>query len=443
MTDSLSAILESMDTKASAIVPSEDLESNSAPRPRPYLLPISSHTAVTAARTRELLKTYLTGHPQPCLRDLAYTLSAHRSAHKIRSFEIGSTVDNVVTDLGIPPKAPKEWRTVRLEDDPPKLGFVFTGQGAQTWDMGRELIETCPSFRDTLAICDNILQSLPDGDRPQWSIVQELLKGKNESLLHDTRYSQPICTALQIAIVKLLDCWGVAPTAVCGHSSGEVAAAFAAGHLSIEAAMVVAYYRGLHMSQPQTGEHPKGGMIAVGVGESAAMLMLDEPRFKGRICLAAVNSSSSVTLSGDLEAIGELFFELKGQGIFARKLQVAQAFHSHHMKPLAPAYEQALESSPLFTSKAERTSNIRMVSSVTSRVVQNSASLSASYWAKNMVQAVRFSDAVTGILLDDDEEPLCDVILEIGPHPVLKGPSDQVSRQDHLAMTCLLRSEPC
>lgn len=432
------AVLESFDSGMNG--PALSLNGNGVVKSsdRPFIFPVSSHATETGERLRGVLREYLTAQKDSKLitqhlRDLAYTLSAHRTVHKIRSFAIAASKDALIAELENP-RATAEWKTAaaRSSSAAPRIGFVFTGQGAQSWDMGRQLIEAHPPFRNTLDRCDAVLQSLPETDRPDWSIVQELLKPQDpvESRLGETRLSQPICTALQIALVDLLRTWDIKPKAVCGHSSGEVAAAYSANFLSLEAAMVVAYYRGFHMSQKQIpGKDGKpevtGGMIAVGMSEANTLSELS--KFDGRLCLAAVNSSSSVTVSGDLDAIEELHVELSKRGVFARKLVVQQAFHSHHMEPLAPAYEKALNECALYKTET-RKEEVRMVSSVTARVLRD-GDVDAAYWVRNMVGAVRFADALTGVLLDDDEEQALDILLEVGPHPALKGPATQVASE--------------
>lgn len=447
------AVLESFDNGTNGSAPGLKTNGVAASPQRPFLIPVTSHATETGEQLRGGLRGYLTKQDGKTdsahLRDFAYTLSAHRTVHKIRSFAIGASKDELIAELE-KPRGLAEWKTATTHSShsTPQIGFVFTGQGAQSWDMGRQLIESHPPFRATLDRCDAVLQSLPGPDRPDWSIVEELLKPQDpaDSRLGETRLSQPICTALQIALVDLLRAWGVTPKAVCGHSSGEVAAAYSAKILSLEAAMVVAYYRGYHMGQqnaPKASGKPQvtGGMIAVGMSEADTVSEL--AKFEGRLCVAAVNSSSSVTVSGDLDAIEELHAELSRRGVFARTLVVQQAFHSHHMEPLAPAYEKALNECALYKTES-RKQDIRMVSSVTARVLRD-GDVDAAYWVRNMVGAVRFADALTSVLLDDDEEQAVDILLEIGPHPALKGPSQQVASELKLDVSyfgALTRNRP-
>ncbi|KAJ5533456.1 lovastatin nonaketide synthase [Penicillium frequentans] len=384
---------------------------------RPFLVPLTSHSEKAGKVWTDSLTAYLQEKPETLVSDLAYSLINRRTLHEKRSFVIGTSAGDVASKLeNVPP-----W--TRAKKEPLRLGFVFTGQGAQWHSMGRELIAKALIFRQTLERADRVLSGLPDG--PNWLIVEELSRTKEESRLAETELSQPVCTAVQLALLELLKSWGVVPTACAGHSSGEVASAYAAGILSFDSAMCVAYYRGLHMSnkplQPGKDEIP-GAMLAVGLGEAEAALEIKA--YPGRVVIAAVNSPSSVTLSGDEDAIIAVNEDLQARNVFARRLQVKQAFHSHHMSPLAPAYEKALVECPSFAVKPSET---RMFSSVTGRVAK-SEKMGPEYWAANMTGTVRFSDALIGILLDDMENENLDVLVEIGPHPALKGPSKQVMK---------------
>ncbi|KHN94311.1 polyketide synthase [Metarhizium album ARSEF 1941] len=399
------------DEKLPVPVPSEPIANGV--HSRPYLVPLTSHSPKAGELSEENLKAYLNSGEDVTIADLAYSLSTRRTLHQQRSFVVANDKAGLVDQLSSPrPAAP--WTLAK--NAVPKLGFIFTGQGAQWFAMGRQLIEECPHFRQTLQRCDTVLKSLPDA--PEWSIVAELNKSKETTLLGETLYSQTICTALQLAIIDLIECWGIKPSAVVGHSSGEMGAAYAAGILSFESALIAAYYRGRYMSASRTDCVP-GGMMAVGLPENKCLEELKP--YAGRLTIAAVNSPSTMTVSGDEEAILDLKEKLKEKKIFVRQLIVKQAFHSHHMSPLAPAYENALKNNYSFKTKAPR---CRMFSSVTSRVADHEK-MGASYWAANMVQAVRFSDALTGVLFNEEDEQNVDILVEIGPHPALKGPARQ------------------
>ncbi|KAA8649458.1 putative Nonribosomal peptide synthetase [Aspergillus tanneri] len=390
-------------------------------RKRPYLVPLTSHTERSGKLMANKLSDYMQRNQEVNISTFAMTLSRRRTMHRFRSFAIGSNAESLLSSLEEPlPVAQWKGKLDRL----PRIGLVFTGQGAQWFGMGRALIEQCPLYLQTLEKCDQILQSLSQ-NRPTWSIVEELLRNKDDTKLGQTEFSQPICTAIQLAMVDLLAQWGIKPSSVVGHSSGELAATYAAGILSFENALVAAYYRGVHMGGGAADpDSVPGAMMAVGMTEAEVVANL-EP-YTGRIAIAAMNSPSSFTLSGDSDAIEELQGKLSERKVFARRLQVAQAFHSHHMFPLAPGYEKALEEYPGF--KANKTPVASMVSSVTGRKADPST-MGPAYFAANMTGMVKFSDALTEIVLDEEDQQNVDVLVEVGPHPALKGPSNQTLDQ--------------
>lgn len=389
---------------------------------RPFLVPLTSHNEKAGKLLVAKIGDYVRQNPYVKGADLSHSLSFKRSMHQFRSFAIGSDAESILKDLD-EPKPVANW--TKVLGDKPRIGFVFTGQGAQWHAMGRQLIEQSQLFTKTLERCDAILQHLPDS--PDWSCVTELLKSAEDSRLSQSRFSQPLCAALQLGIVDLLTAWGIDASAVVGHSSGEIVAAYAAGSVSFENSIICAYYRGLYMSKG-AGSSVRGAMMAVGMTETEGR---DELKaYEGRIALAAINSPSSLTLSGDEDAIIELRGKLEARKVFARQLKVEQAFHSHHMVPLSPAFEKALSNTPGFRSQDAR---IKFHSSVTARD-SSARKVDGAYWAANMTGMVRFSDALTGIVLDDKDEQNVDVLVEIGAHPALKGPSNQTLKTLNLKM---------
>ena len=383
---------------------------------RPYLVPLTSHTEKATKILISRFGNYLQQYPDVQAHDFARSLSIRRTMHRHRSFAIGHDSMTICNDI-LDHNDNSKW--IKASEDKPRLGFVFTGQGAQWYAMGRQLIELSPIFRATLERCDKVLQRLPDS--PTWSCLGELLLPEGSSRLAQSKISQPVCAALQMAIVDLLANWGIEPAAVIGHSSGEIAAAYAAGALSFDNAIICAYYRGLYMSKGVDSDgSPRGAMIAVGMSVAEGVVELEA--YAGRIALAAVNSPSSLTMSGDMDAILELKQAFEKRRIFVRQLRVEQAFHSHHMVPLSFGFERALMNCTGFRAGEAK---CQMHSSVTAR---DSAArkMDASYWSANMTGVVRFSEALTGIMLDESDEKNVDILVEIGAHPVLHGPSTEV-----------------
>lgn len=316
-------ILEEYDSQQSLAIPSAlslPAELAGMVECRPYLVPLTSHSERAGKQWAETLTTYLKNN-SASVSDIGAALSSRRTMHRFRSFAIASDMEKLIERIQDP--VPGSGWKGKL-DIAPRIGFVFTGQGAQWFGMGRSLIEKCPLFLQTLQKCDAVLQALPS-HRPSWSVIEELLKSQEDTMLGQTEYSQPICTAVQLALLDVLAQWGVKPSGVVGHSSGELAATYAAGLLSFENALVAAYYRGVHMGSgaAASGSVP-GAMMAVGMTEAEVTAEL-EP-YSGRIAIAAMNSPSSFTVSGDEDAVVELQQVLSERKVFARQLQVAQAY---------------------------------------------------------------------------------------------------------------------
>ena len=400
-----------------------------APQPRPYLVPLTAHNDKAAKRRVADVLQYIQASREEgsvvTAADVAHSYSVRRSMHQSRSFAIGRDMESLAEYLANPRPVSKWTSPVGAA---PRIGFVFTGQGAQWHAMGRQLLEESALFRQTVERCDRVLAQLPD--RPAWTCKGELLKSAEDSRLGESLLSQPLCAALQLALVEVLQAWGITPSAVVGHSSGEIAAAYAAGILSFENAIICAYYRGLYMSQG-SGSPLRGAMMAVGMSEAEGQAVIAP--YAGRIALAAVNSPTSLTLSGDEDAVVELKAKLDEDKVFNRRLRVEQAFHSHHMDPLAPGFKNALSSTPGFKAEAAK---IQMASSVTARD-SGARAMDAAYWAANMTGRVRFSDALAGILLNEDDEQNIDILIEIGAHPALKGPARDVAKSVGLELPYL------
>ncbi|KAI1379228.1 hypothetical protein F4677DRAFT_453263 [Hypoxylon crocopeplum] len=303
------------------------------------------------------------------LLDLAFTLGTRRSFFFNRGYAIASA-DTLAENLDA------DEMTFGKRGSGAKIAFIFTGQGAQTAQMGKDLMESIPSYLKSIREMDDILQNA-------------LLEPKASSAIDQVHLSQPICTAVQVALVKLLREWGVTPLACVGHSSGEIAAAYAAGAITDKQAILAAYFRGVavdHLTQ-------RGTMLAV----------------EG-IRIACYNSPQSVTLSAKLEA----------DGVFVRALKTSgRAYHSHHMKDVGAIYEKranrgfaALDALD-FPTQDKETKLPLFVSSP-----------GPEYWRENLESPVRFTQAVTR--MTEIEGLGINHIIEIGPHPALAGPIRQL-----------------
>ena len=240
------------------------------------------------------------------------------------------------------------------------------------------------------------------------------------SLFGTAQVSQPASTAIQLALVLLLASFGIRPHSVTGHSSGEIAAAFAAGALTFETCLKIAYYRGVSTERlKQIRPDIKGAMLALGASVELATSMIEDLKV-GQVVIACFNSPSSVTLSGDLEAIVALQAVAEEKRIFARRLHVDVAYHSPHMDFVAEYYRVAMG-----TIKPALCKDVHFYSSLTAAKV-NSLVLGSSYWVKNLKSPVKFAKSLFNCCSLNREQPKSEDsvthLIEIGPHSALKGP---------------------
>ncbi|KAI1499706.1 hypothetical protein F5X99DRAFT_430330 [Biscogniauxia marginata] len=361
------------------------------------------------------LVIYLEQRPEMFQKDLmadvAYTLGQRRSLLQWRvaiparrSFDLIDAINGQKLSPG-------------KEIDPLRIGFIFTGQGAQWYGMGRELYEHYPVFTNAIDYADACLRSLG----AIWSLVEELSKDEKTSAVGAAHISQPSCTAIQLALTDLMRSWGIRPTAVAGHSSGEIGAAYAAGILTFEACMAIAYHRG-RLIPVLKERHPdlNGAMMAVGGTKEEFEPLISEIT-NGQVKIACYNSPTSLTLSGDEAGIDELKKAVEEKQLFNRKLFVDTAYHSHHMNLLAKEYQESIADveQPVST-------EVRFHSSLLGRRIDGTE-LEPTYWVQNLTCPVRFDEAVQDMLAPiDDHKTGVNMLLELGPHSALQGPLKQI-----------------
>ncbi|KAF2760781.1 hypothetical protein EJ05DRAFT_461353 [Pseudovirgaria hyperparasitica] len=380
------------------------MDSKNLDAQRPFLLPFSAHNKISL---RKNIKTYAAFRPIPNLLDLSYTLSSRRTALGYRTFAVcyKHEFDNGML-LALE-------RNVWHAKENESVAFAFTGQGAQWTQMGLCLMRCYPSFRHSIQDLDSILSGTETP--PSWTLLGTLERTEADNLINEPTYSQPLCTAIQIALVDLLFSWGVKPAAVIGHSSGEIAAAYAAGIISSKQALLLAYYRGKAVAQKQSD----GAMLAVANTLDEAKHRIQ--RFEGRVAVACINSPSNVTLSGERCAIEELKETFDKAGIFARALKTSgNAYHSHLMKPVTGIYESYI--SDLFVDAAPKKGTCPMFSTVSGCMVDESE-LNPEYWVKNLISPVQFADGFKHMV---ESTGNIGCVLEIGPHAALSGPIRQL-----------------
>ncbi|CAG8085918.1 unnamed protein product [Penicillium olsonii] len=369
---------------------------------------------------------YFKDHPDVPIRDVAYTLQDRRSTLPYRKDVFAPTVQDAIVALEALSRTDSETEDMNTRfkslNGPANLLGIFTGQGAQWPRMGARLIESSPFAASRIAELDEALQSITSAeDRPSWKIRDELLASKENSRLAEAALSQPLCSAVQILLVDILRAAGIKFTAVVGHSSGEIGAAYAAGFLSAKDAIRIAYFRGVHakLAASPSPDAPRGAMMAVAESPDAAREICAN-NFQGRLQLAAINSSFSVTISGDEDAIDAAESLLKGKGMFARKLKVDTAYHSAHMTPCADSYYNSLQKCDIQPLSQSTDAPTIWYSSVYNGEVMDQSRVTNQYWVDNMCQTVLFADALTEAVRNNGS---FDIVIEVGPHPALKGPA--------------------
>ncbi|MCU0982997.1 MAG: type I polyketide synthase, partial [Pirellulaceae bacterium] len=335
------------------------------------------------------------------LDDAAFSAFTRRSRYAHLLAVVGETPKEVedrlrrFADGQVDPEILSTTITRRMK---PKLGFVFSGQGGQWARMGLQWMQREAVFRQWMEEIDGLFQKVAG-----WSLLTELGKGEDESKINDTVVVQPAVLAIQIALTKLYEHYGIRPQGIVGHSIGEVAAAYAAGALTLEQAVHVIFHR----SQAQNRVSGQGGMLAVGLGLEEARKLI--AGYDGRVSIAAVNGPEMLTLSGDLDPLRLIAETLESRGVFNRPVRVQVAYHSHHMESIKGIMLETLAHSQGIAAM------MPLYSTVTGRR-ENGLHLNADYWFQNVRQPVLFTGALGAMLHDN-----FDTFVEIGPHPVVVG----------------------
>ncbi|NER47833.1 MAG: alpha/beta fold hydrolase [Symploca sp. SIO1A3] len=397
-------VLAEAPTQVKSQVETEDSSESSA-----HLLTLSAKTPKALEELITRYQNHLKTYPELQLADICYTANTGRAHFKHRLAVVASNQIDLAEKLqqhqqgeeltGIYSGELSNNTTV------PKIAFLFTGQGSQYVNMGRQLYQQAPTFREAIHLCNEILSSL---ETFQDKSLREILypadqDESNSSLLDQTAYTQPVLFAIEYALFQLWQSWGIKPDVVMGHSVGEYVAATVAGIFSLEDGLKLIAARGRLMQQLPAG----GEMVSVMASESKVLETLRAMSQSKKVAIAAINGPESTVISGEREAVGAIAAHLESFGIKTKQLQVSHAFHSPLMEPMLAEFET------LASQLTYHQPRIPIISNVTGAKANKSIA-SAQYWVNHVRQPVKFAQSMAALHQQGYE-----TFLEIGAKPIL------------------------
>jgi len=373
-----------------------------------HLLTLSAKSQQALEELVQSYANFFVSHPEASIADICFTANTGRSHFDHR---LGVVLESTMqlrlaadaftahqeTDVLVSGQVQRKKR--------PKMAFLFTGQGSQYVDMGRQLYETQPTFRAALARCERILR--PYLEKPLLEVLYPVTGAS--CLLDETVYTQPALFALEYALAQLWQSWGINPTVVMGHSVGEYVAACVAGVFSLEDGLkLIAARARLMQSLPQDGE-----MVAVFASESKVQAAIQP--YVQEVSIAAINAPENIVISGQRQAVQAVCVALEAEAVKTKKLQVSHAFHSPLMEPMLTAFEQVA------ADVAYSQPQIELISNLTGGLATTQIA-TPEYWCRHVKQPVRFAASMETL-----QQMGYEVFVEIGPKPTLLGMARQCS----------------
>ncbi|MEV5975350.1 type I polyketide synthase [Streptomyces sp. NPDC051921] len=362
--------------------------SGDAPTVVPWVISARSETALRAQAER--LADFMDERPELSPVDVGYSLATGRAALDHRVSVVADSREELIAQLRALSSATSATAAASARKDG-RTGFVFSGQGAQRLGMGRELHSSFPVFAEALG--EVVAELDTHLERP----LREVMWGEDAGLLNQTVFAQAALFAVEVALFRLVESWGVRPDALAGHSVGEIAAAHVSGVLSLADAATLVAARGRLMQALPEG----GAMVAVAAPEADVL-----PHLSDGVGIAAVNGPSSVVVSGVEGEVLRIAAHFTEQGVRTSRLKVSHAFHSVLMEPMLEEFRTVLDGLTYGSAR------IPVISTVTGETAQELDS--PAYWVRQVRDAVRFADAVTTLTAQGVTR-----FLEIGPDAVL------------------------
>ncbi|GAA5086085.1 hypothetical protein GCM10023319_32690 [Nocardia iowensis] len=376
--------------------------------PLPFKVPflVSGYTEAALRAQAENLHRHLGMNIQDRLGDVARSLATTRSHFRRRLVLMAKDKAELLDKLASFARTGESpVGAIRTGDhaEEPRVAMLFTGQGSQLPGMGKDVAEVYPVFREALR---EIAEQFTELERPLLDVMWADPDSDDAALLHRTDFTQPALFAVEVALWRLWQSWGVRPELVLGHSIGELAAAHVAGIFDLSDACRLVAARGRLMQAMPSG----GAMASLEADGAEVATAIEELGLAGKLDIAGLNAPTQTVVSGDADAVERVTAHFVAQGRKAKELTVSHAFHSHHMDGMLAAF-QAVAETVRFNPP-----QLTIVSSLTGELAEPGELERPDYWIRQARRAVRFADGIRTLHKNG-----VNTFLELGPQPVLSG----------------------